>query len=86
MTNTTMLPRMRTVREAVAEIKALDPDTAVTFYQVRRLALQGVLPVVPAGNKRLICLDTLIEYLSDPTAEKFRVAATPTINGLRRIS
>lgn len=83
MTTNYGLPRMRTVKEAVAEIKAIDPDTAVTFYQVRRLALQGVLPVVPAGNKRLICLDTLIEYLQNPTADKFRVAAT--VNGIRPI-
>lgn len=80
------LPRMRTVKQAVNEIKQLDPDTAVSFYQVRRLVLSGVLPTVSAGNKRLINLDTLIEYLQNPTADKFRVPTAPAINGLRRIS
>lgn len=79
-------PRMRTVKEAAQELKALDSHTAVTEYHIRRLALQGVLPKVKAGKKVLINLDTLIEYLQNPTAEKFRITATPTINGLRRIS
>ena len=39
-----------------------------------------------AGKKVLINLDTLIEYLQNPTAEKFRVAATQKVNGVRRIS
>lgn len=81
----TTLPRMRTVKEAVAEIKTIDPDTAVTFYQVRRLVLRGVLPTVSAGNKRLINLDLLIEYLQNPTAERFQIATPPMVNGIRPI-
>lgn len=79
-------PRMRTVKEAAQEFKALDSHTAVTEYHIRRLALQGVLPKVKAGKKVLINLDTLIEYLQNPTAEKFRTAPTATVNGIRRIS
>ncbi|MBQ6153829.1 MAG: helix-turn-helix domain-containing protein [Ruminococcus sp.] len=78
-------PRMRTVKEAAQELKALDSHTAVTEYHIRRLALQGVLPKVKAGKKILINLDTLIEYLQNPTAEKFRVAATQKVNGVRPI-
>lgn len=81
------LPRMRTVPEAAAEIKAADPNTAITEYHIRQLALSGVLPRVKAGRKLLINLDTLIEYLTDPTAEKFNVhnAAASNSNGIRRI-
>ena len=82
---TTRTPRMRTVKEAAQELKALDSHTAVTEYHIRRLALQGVLPKVKAGKKVLINLDTLIEYLQNPNAEKFRVAATPKVNGVRPI-
>ncbi len=78
-------PRMRTVKEAAQELKALDSHTAVTEYHIRRLALQGVLPKVKAGKKVLINLDTLIEYLQNPTAEKFRTASTATVNGIRPI-
>lgn len=85
--NIKALPRMRTVPEAAAEIKAADPNTAITEYHIRQLALSGVLPRVKAGRKLLINLDTLIEYLTDPTAEKFNVnnAAVSNSNGIRRI-
>lgn len=79
------LPRMRTTKEAAAEIKAADPNTAVTEYHIRQLALSGVLPRVKAGRKLLINLDTLIEYLTDPTAEKFQVHTSADVNGIRRI-
>ncbi len=82
------LPRMRTVPEAAAEIKAADPNTAITAYHIRQLALQGVLPRVKAGRKLLINLDVLIEYLENPTADKFKVEPSNAAaqNGVRRIS
>lgn len=83
--NQLQLPRMRTVAEAAAEIKKLDPHTAMTPYHVRRLCLDGVLPTVRAGKKVLLNLDTLIEYMADPTAEKFQPRQTATVNGIRRI-
>ncbi len=80
------LPRMRTVPEAATEIKAADPNTAITEYHIRQLALQGVLPRVKAGRKLLINLDTLIEYLENPTADKFQVHnKAASQNGIRRI-
>lgn len=80
------LPRMRTVPEAAAEIKAADPNTAITEYHIRQLALSGILPRVKAGRKLLINLDTLIEYLTDPTAEKFNANNTAAShNGIRPI-
>lgn len=81
------LPRMRTVSEAAAEIKAADPNTAITAHHIRQLALQGVLPRVKAGRKLLINLDTLIEYLENPTADKFKVEPSNAAaqNGIRRI-
>lgn len=80
------LPRMRTVPEAAAEIKASDPNTAITEYHIRQLALSGVLPRVKAGRKLLINLDALIEYLTDPTADKFQVPINAAAqNGIRRI-
>ena len=80
-------PHMRTIPEAAKELKKMDEHTAVTEYHIRQLALSGVLPRVKAGRKLLINLDTLIEYLTDPTAEKFNVhnAAVNNSNGIRRI-
>ena len=82
------IPRMRTVKEAAAEIKQLDAHSALTELRIRELALSGVLPRVQAGKKLLINLDTLFEYLQDPTAEKFQRAQTTANNavqGIRKI-
>ena len=59
---------MRTIQEAAAELKRIDPDTAITPYFIRRMVLDGTIPHVKAGNKRLLNLDVLLEYLcmSDP--------------------
>ena len=80
------IPRMRTVKEAAAEIKQLDAHTAMTEWRIRELALSGVLPRVQAGKKLLINLDTLFEYLENPTAAKFQpkpdIAA---VKGIRRV-
>lgn len=80
------LPRMRTIKEAAAEIKAIDSGTAITEYHIRQLALSGILPRIKAGKKYLINLDLLIEYLTNPDADKFKVnnAAAPD-NGIRKI-
>ncbi len=81
------LPRMRTVHEAAKELKEMDENTAVTEYHIRQLALSGVLPRVQAGKKMLINLDLLIEYLSDPENEKFKVHnnSAAESNGIRAI-
>jgi len=69
---------MRTVKEAVAEIKAIDEHTAITEYHVRRLALDGVLPRVRAGKKMLINLDLLIEYLENANDALFTITHRKT--------
>lgn len=79
------IPRMRTVKEAAAEIKQLDSGTAMTEWHIRQLALQGVLPRVQAGKKLLINLDTLFEYLENPQAEKFQPKQTAAHSGIRPI-
>lgn len=78
------VPRMRTVQEAARELKALDDRTAMTPYHIRRLCLNGVLPTVRAGKKILLNLDTLLEYMSDPSAEKFRIHPVSAVNGIRK--
>lgn len=86
ITTSISVPRMRTVTEAAQELKALDEHTAMTPYHIRRLCLEGVLPTVRAGKKILLNLDTLIEYMTDPTADKFQSRPAVVQNGIRRIS
>ena len=69
---TRKIPVVLTVKDAVHKIKEDCPGTAVTEHYLRQLIRDGVLPNLRAGNKQLINLDVLIEYLTDPTAEKFQ--------------
>lgn len=82
------IPRMRTVHEAAQELKAIDEHSSVTEYHIRQLALSGILPRVQAGRKLLINFDTLIEYLHNPSEDKFQVHSNTAsdVNGIRRIN
>ncbi len=64
------LPRVRTIPEAVAELRAEDPQTAVTPYFVRQAIASGRLPAIKAGRKILVSLDALSDFLSQPVAEQ----------------
>ncbi len=44
------VPRMRTIHEAAEELRKIDPNTAVSEYHIRRLALDGIIPRVKAGK------------------------------------
>ena len=57
-------PRMRTLDECYNELKAIDPNTSVSKYFIRRLAVSGTIPCIMAGRKRLINFDKLLAYLS----------------------
>ena len=45
------IPRMRTITETIAEIKAIDPMTAVTPNCVRTLCKSGKIRCVFTGEK-----------------------------------
>lgn len=67
MVESRTLPRMRTLDEAHAEIKALDPHTGLTKYRLRELMLSGKVRCIMVGKtRRLVDLDSIINYLSDP--------------------
>jgi excisionase family DNA binding protein len=59
------ISRMRLLDEAAAELKKMDPDTSITKYFIRKLAIDGKIKSIMAGRKRLINLDSLLEYLSE---------------------
>lgn len=57
------MPRMRTIDQAAEWLLATDPDTALTKTALRRLVTTGKLPSVRVGQKYLISLETLEDYL-----------------------
>ncbi len=70
MTQLTTQPRMRTLDECYNELVAIDPNTAVSKYFIRRLAMSGTVPCIMAGRKRLINFDKLLAYLNGDIQEQ----------------
>ena len=57
------LPRMRTLDEAAEEIRKQDPESSITPYYIRQMVLDGTVPFVPVGRKRLINFDALLDVI-----------------------
>jgi hypothetical protein len=55
---------MRTIGEAVAAIKEMDAQSAVTANCIRTLCKEGKVHCVFTGKKILVDLDALIEFMS----------------------
>ena len=80
--NNAMLPRMRTIPQAVKELKKADENTAINEHSLRKLVKSGVIPCVTTGRKVLICLDTIEEYLGRPQPMNIKPFVPP---GIRKI-
>lgn len=53
------MARWRKIREAYAEIKAADPNTALSESAIRRMVQRGDIPSYKIGTHYLINLDDL---------------------------
>lgn len=75
------MARIRTINEAAAYMREQDEHTALTKTAIRRLVIAGAIPSVMAGQKYLINLDVLEEYLTTGAENKQLVQD----EGIRRI-
>lgn len=67
--NITYVPQpMRGIKQAIAEIKAADPHTALTERGLRSLINSGTVPCVRIGRKVLINMNVLTRYMLNGTA------------------
>lgn len=55
---------MRTLPQAVEELKAADPDSAITVSLLRILVKRGEIPVVPIRNRQLVNMDIVLDYFN----------------------
>lgn len=55
--------KIRTVQQAYREIKANDPDTALSEYMIRQIVYGGYIPTIQTGNKKLFDMEALTNYL-----------------------
>lgn len=60
------LTRMRTIKEAIKELKESDPNCSLTESALRRMVWNKEITFVKVGSKYLINFDTLEEYLKTP--------------------
>lgn len=79
----TNVPRMRTLPEAVREIKKMDENSALTLTALRRMVNNGEIPHICVASKRLICLDTLLDKLQNPAPKEQSAKKYAVVRGGR---
>ena len=62
--------RVRTIEQLYADVKRLDPDTALTKTALRRLVLSGDIPSRRAGQKYLVTMEALEAYMNGGQVEQ----------------
>lgn len=58
---------LRTINKAYEELRARDPETAITKNLLREMVTQGVIPSARAGNRYLVDVDVVERYFMDTT-------------------
>ena len=74
---------MRGIKQAVEEIKAADPDTALTVNGLRALVNSGTVPCVRMGRKILINMNILNRYLNNGMAAAEEPYGVPQIRRIK---
>lgn len=59
--------RLRSVRQAIAQIKEADPGTSLSETIIRKMVSDGELPAIKFKAKYLIDMDTLEFILKEKT-------------------
>lgn len=59
------MQRVRTIDQAYDEIKAKDPDTAISRYLVRAMVNDGTVPSIKNGKKKLVDVDVLEQKIRE---------------------
>ena len=77
-----MLPKIRTIAEAIEEIKRLDPETAITARFIKEGIANGKIPIIKVGNKVLVNMESIYTFLEGEIAYE---TVTP-VNSIRKIN
>lgn len=80
--NTITIPKIRTIAEAIEEIKRLDPETAITAHFIKEGIADGKIPIIRVGNKMLVNMASIFAFLE---GEAVYETVAPT-NCIRRIN
>lgn len=62
-----VVDRIRTIDTAYEEIRKNDPDTAISRNYIRQIVRDGTIPSIRTGNKYLVSMQVLEEYIKSQT-------------------
>lgn len=60
------MAKMRTIKQAIQTIKEKDPGSCFSEWWLRQLVKSGKLKCHRAGNRYLVDIDSLDEFLKNP--------------------
>ena len=80
--NTIAIPKIRTISEAIEEIKRLDPETAITARFIKEGIADGKIPIIRVGNKVLVNMANIFTFLEGEAVYE----TVTTTNCIRRIN
>jgi len=60
------LPRIRTIKQSIKSIKEQDPESCISEWWLRQLIKSDKIKCHRAGNRYLLDLDYLENYLKNP--------------------
>lgn len=63
------MAKMRTIKQSLEELKKNDPNCAISEWWIRQIVKNGKLPSHRAGNRYLINLTLLEEFLNNTPSE-----------------
>ena len=77
-----MIPKIRTIAEAIEDIKRIDPETAITARFIKEGIANGKIPIIKVGNKVLVNMESIYTFLE---GELIYETVTP-VNSIRKIN
>lgn len=75
------MSRVRTLKQAVKEIREKDENTAITYNGLRMAVLNCEIPSVKRGNRFLVNLDRVEEYFNSGSSS----LSTDSIKPIRKV-
>ncbi len=59
------MEKLRTIDKVIEELRAADPDTALTGWALRNLVKEGKIPVLKVGSKQLLSMEAVERYVNE---------------------
>ena len=59
------MTKVRTIKETIKELRAIDPGCQLTEWQLRQLVREEKIPAMMAGKKALLSVEAVERYLEE---------------------